>query len=115
MAAIDPGSSRTPATSGVIPAEWPAQDADLVVDTIDKVKDRTTRPAVVAARGLVYGVLAGIVGLVAIILLLTTIVRLWDVYVPGPLWVLYAIFGIAGSVGGAVLLSKANSPTDSPS
>jgi hypothetical protein len=114
MAATDPGPSRVPSSSGVIPAEWPAQAADLVVDTIDKVKDRTTRPATVAARGLVYGVLAGIVGLVAVILLVIAIIRLWDVYVPGNVWIIYAMLGIAGTLGGAVLLSKANSPADPP-
>lgn len=116
MAAIDPGPPRTPkeapASSGVIPAEWPAQAADVIVDTIAKVRDRTTRPAIIAARGLVYGVLAGVMALVTGILVLTMIVRMWDVYVPGHVWVIYAIFAVVFSAGGALLLKKANAPAD---
>lgn len=113
MAAIDPGPPRDhDHLAHVIPAEWPAQAADAIVDTIAKVRDRTTRPAIIAARGIVYGLLAGVMGLVAVILLITAIVRIWDVYVPRPIWVLYALFAIGFSVGGAVLLKKANAPSD---
>lgn len=120
MAAPTSGSSKPsgtqhdrhhlPHVNGVIPAEWPAQAADLVVDTISKVRDKTTKPAIVAARALVYGLLAGIVGVVAFILAMILIVRLWDNYVPGPLWTIYALFFVVFSTGGLVLLRKANAP-----
>jgi hypothetical protein len=97
-------------SSGIIPAQWPAQAADTIVDTIAKVRDRTTKPAIVAARALVYGLLAGIVGAVALILLLVLIVRIWDNYVPGHVWIIYAAFAVIFSVGGLVLLRKANAP-----
>ncbi len=112
MAATDPASRPPALGGGVIPAEWPAQAADAVVDTIAKVRDRTTKPAIIAARGLVYGLLAGVMALVTAILLITFIIRLWDVYVPGHVWIIYAIFAVLFSTGGAILLRKANTPSD---
>ena len=40
--------------------------------------------------------------------LLILIVRLWANYVPGHVWVIYAIFGVVFSAGGFVLFRKAN-------
>jgi hypothetical protein len=97
----------------VIPAEWPAQAADTIVDTIAKVRDRTTKPALLAARAVVYGVVAGVVGTVAFFLLLVLIVRLYDVYVPGPVWPIYAFFAVVFSILGLVALRKANAPKPS--
>jgi hypothetical protein len=100
----------TPSPRGVIPPEWPAQAADAVVETIAKVKDKTTKPAIVAVRSVVYGVIVGLVGALAIFLILVLIVRLWANYVPGHVWIIYAIFALVFSVAGAVMLRKANLP-----
>ena len=108
MAAPSPDPRRS--AGGMIPAEWPAQAADTIVDTISKVRDKTTKPAIVAARAVVYGLIAAIVGTVGLILFLILIVRLWENYVPGHVWIIYAIFFVAFSGGGLVLLRKANAP-----
>jgi hypothetical protein len=105
MAAPAPGS-RPASASGIIPAEWPAQAADAIVDTIEKVRDKTTRPVVIAARGLVYGVIAVIVGTVAAILLLVGITRFLTNWME--VWVVYTVLALGFSLGGAVLLRKAN-------
>ena len=94
----------------MIPAEWPGQAADVIVDTIAKVRDRTTKPAIVAARGLVYGLMALIVGTVAAVLLLIVVVHMWDNWFPGKVWILYAILFVGFSTGGLVLLRRANAP-----
>lgn len=95
---------------GVIPAEWPAQAADLIVDNIAKVRDKTTRPALVVSRGLVYGLLAGFVGLMAFVLLLVMTVRAYDNWVPGNVWPLYAGLAVVFIAGGIVFLRRANRP-----
>lgn len=110
MAAPTPSPRGTKAPQGVIPAEWPAQAADTIVETISKVRDKTTKPALLAARGLVYGLVAAVVGSVAIFLVLVLIVRIWANYVPGHVWVIYAIFGVVFSGVGLFLLRKANAP-----
>ena len=110
MAAPTPTPRSTNAAHSVIPAEWPAQAADTIVDTIAKVRDRTTKPALTAARGLVYGLVAAVIGSVAFFLLLVIIVRVWANYVPGHVWVIYAIFAVVFSTGGLIMLRKANKP-----
>lgn len=110
-----PGSSATSGSGsgGLVPSEWPAQAADAIVETVGKVSDKTTKPAITAARGAVYGMLAGIVGLVALVLLLILVVRLYSNYVPGDVWPLYAgLFGVL-SIAGIVLLRRANRPAPS--
>ena len=109
MAAPTPEPRQTTSpSSGVIPAEWPAQAADTIVDTIAKVRDKTTKPAIVATRALVYGLLAGIVGVVAVVLLLVLLTRIWANYVPGDVWTLYALLAVVFSISGLILLRKAN-------
>jgi hypothetical protein len=109
MAAPTP-SPRPKGPQGLIPAEWPAQAADTIVDTITKVRDRTTKPALLAARAVVYGVVAAVVGTIAFILVLILIVRCYDVWVPGPVWPIYAFFAVVFSIAGLVALRKANAP-----
>lgn len=110
MAAPTPSPRPPKVPAGVIPAEWPAQAADTIVDTIAKVRDRTTKPALLAARGLVYGLVAAVVGSVAFFLFLLIIVRVWANYVPGHVWVIYAIFAVVFSGVGLWALRKANAP-----
>lgn len=109
MAATHP-VPRPPEPDGVVPAEWPSQAADAIVDTVDKVRDKTTKPALVAARAVVYGILAAVVGLVALVLFLVLAVRLWANYVPGHVWIIYAILAVAFAVPGVILLGKAKNP-----
>ena len=97
----------------MIPAEWPAQAADAIVDTIGKVRDKTTRPAIVAARAVVYGFIAAVVGIIAAILALILLVRLYDNYVPGHVWPLYAVLFAVFTFGGVFCLRKANAPAPS--
>ena len=102
-------------TSGIIPAAWPAQAADLIVDNIAKVRDKTTRPALVISRGLVYGLLAGVVGAMAFVLLLIIVIRAYDNWVPGNVWPLYAGLAVVFIAAGVTFLGRANrlTPADS--
>lgn len=55
--------------------DWAANTTDTVVRLVDNVKAKTTKPAVMAARGLVFGLLALFLGLFAIVLLLVGLTR----------------------------------------
>lgn len=107
MAAPTNGPTKT---DGLIPAEWPAQAADAIVENIGKVRDKTTKPAITAARGLVYGLIAAIVGILAVVMVLILSVRLYDNYVPGNVWPLYAALAVLMIGVGLLALKKANSP-----
>ncbi len=109
--ALTESSSRPAESDGVIPAEWPAQAADTIVDTIAKVRDKTTKPALVAARAAVYGILIAVVGTVALILFLVLAVRLWGNYVPRGVWTIYAILAVLFAAAGVMLMRKAARPS----
>jgi hypothetical protein len=107
------GTSRpTPldaSTNGheLVPVEWPGQIADTIVDTVGTVRDKTAGPAIRASRGLIYGMVAGILGVIAVVVLLILLVRLGDNYLPGPLWIVYLALGALFTVGGIVLWIRA--------
>jgi hypothetical protein len=105
-----PVVSGSASPNGIVPPEWPAQAADTIVDTIDTVRDKTTRPALVAARAVVYGLLAVVVGSVALISLLVGVIRLADNYLPGNIWIIYAVLFAMLSLAGLFALRKANQP-----
>lgn len=97
-----------PARPGVVPADWPAQAADTIVETVDKVRDKTTRPAQVAARAVVYGLLGAVVGTIAVVLLLIGLVRALDNWAPGEIWTKYAGIAVVFTVAGIVALRRAH-------
>jgi hypothetical protein len=74
------GSSEHPsATPG---KEWPDQIADRVESVVDTVRNKTTVPVTRAARMVVFGLVAGVLGSVAFVLFIIGLVRLLDVYLP---------------------------------
>lgn len=96
----------------VVPAQWPAQAADTVVDAIGKVRDKTTKPALIAARTVVYGSLAAILAMVAVVMGLIIVGRMWSNFMPGEnnIWILYVILAVLSTGGGLYFLRKANRP-----
>lgn len=54
---------------------WADETTDTVVRLVDQIRSKTTRPAVLVARGLVFGILAAFLGLLALILLLIAATR----------------------------------------
>jgi hypothetical protein len=112
--ATDPGArSGAPALPG-IGGDWPAQAADKIVQVVEQVRDRTTGPAIVAARGVVYGLLAGILGGICIVLLIIFLVRLLDTYVVGEnnTWLAHLIVGVLFTGLGLLGWSKRRPPAD---
>ena len=92
--------------------DWPAQAADTIERVVQNVRDKTTGPALNAARWFVAGLFLLIAGTVAVILLIIMLVRLLDVYLPDSvfgedhMWAAYGILGIAFSAVGLLLLHK---------
>jgi tetrahydromethanopterin S-methyltransferase subunit F len=106
-------TSPAPASSGgkgLIPPEWSAQAADTVVDAIGKVRDKATRPAQIAARAVVYGLIAAVIGVIAVVLLIVVLLRMFNNWVPGQLWIAYAGLAVVFLLGGLLCLKRANQP-----
>lgn len=112
MAAPQPGTG-TGHGSG---QDWPAQAADLVARVVGQVRDKTTGPAVTAARGVVYGLLAAVLGTAALVLVAIAAVRALDELIEAIVdsretWAAHGIVGLVFTLVGLLLWSKRRAPT----
>jgi hypothetical protein len=103
-----PGPAPAPPPAPV-PDDWPAHAADSIERFVGTVRDKTTGPALTAARAVVYGTFAVLVGIAVLILAIVGAVRLIDNYLPDAwvgedhMWVSYLILGVVFFVAGIVL------------
>lgn len=74
-------------TTRVRTDDWPAQATDTIVRVVGTASDKVTGPVTTAARALVYGLFAAILGLAALVLVSVLLVRLANNYLPD------AVFG----------------------
>ena len=88
--------------------DWPAQIADTAARLVEQVRDKTTRPAITAARAVVFGLVALSIGVVAVFLLLIGTIRMVNGYLPGKVWTTYLLLGGIFTVAGALLFRSAN-------
>ena len=87
-------------------AHWADQVADLIVDTVDRVRDRTVTPAHALAKYVVYGAVIAVLILPLLVFTLVALVRIMDAFIPGSVWIPYLILGLAFGFGGVFLWSK---------
>jgi hypothetical protein len=98
------------------PGDWAAQAADTIERAVVTVRDRTTGPALTAARAVVYGTFAALVGITALVLATIAAFRLIDNYLPDSVfgdehtWAAYLIVGLVFVVAGAVLWVRRRGP-----
>ena len=86
--------------------EWPAHAADRVVSAVDAIRDKTTVPLTTVARALVFGLVAGVLGVGVVVLLAIGAVRAVDAYLPGEVWAAHLLIGLLFTVVGLYLWSK---------
>ena len=90
---------------------WPEQATDAVVKAVDTVREKTTGPLQTASRGVVYGVLAAVLGTMVAVLLIIALIRGVDTLVnlvvdPPNIWITYLIVGVIFLVGGWVVFRR---------
>ena len=108
-------TSRPPAGASSS-SDWTAQAADTIESVVGTIRDKTVVPATTIARGVVYGLVAGVLGIVILVLFITLVVRLGVVYLPGwfahrdgrSVWFTEAVLGGILTVAGLFFLRKAN-------
>jgi hypothetical protein len=100
----------SPSTDETIDHDWPAQLADTATRIVEQIRDKTTRPAITVARGVVFGLVAAIVGTLTGLLLLIGSIRLVNGYLPGKVWTTYLLFGGIFTVGGMLLFARRKPP-----
>lgn len=98
---------------------WATETTDTVVRLVDNVKAKTTKPAVLAARGLVFGLLAAFLGLFALLLLLIGMTRGlqgaldWQFEHARSVYISYFVVGGLLSIVGLLLFKKRNAESAS--
>jgi hypothetical protein len=99
-----PAGAPGPATFG---ADLPAKAADAVDLLVDTVHDRLVRPLMVVTRAVVFGLVAGVLLLMVLVLASVGFVRLLDVYAfGGRVWVSDTVIGGLFALGGGYLWTK---------
>ncbi|MDH3752748.1 MAG: hypothetical protein OEU32_02650 [Acidimicrobiia bacterium] len=96
--AVERAASSVPG----LPDDWPLQATNRIVGTVDQVKLKTSGPAIGIARTAVYGIIAGILGIMALILLLILVVRGLNELFGDEVWITYFALGGLFSIAGAV-------------
>ena len=86
--------------------------ADTIERLVGTVRDKTTKPLVTAARGIVFGLLAAFAGLVAVVLLIVVFTRLVQILWALPfdhdssVWLSYMTVGGIFTAAGLLLMTK---------
>jgi uncharacterized BrkB/YihY/UPF0761 family membrane protein len=94
---------------------WAADFTDTIVDTVDKVRSRTTKPIVMIARGLVFGLLTAFLVVMAVVLFLVAASRAlistleWPLDHDTAVWVSYLVLGALLCLIGTVCMIKRQS------
>jgi hypothetical protein len=86
--------------------DWSAQAADTIESVVESIRSKTAIPLTTVARALVYGIVAGVMGGAALLLLVIGVVRLLDAYLPGNVWTIYAGLGGVFTLAGLFLWSR---------
>jgi hypothetical protein len=97
---------------------WADATTEQVVKLVDNVKAKTTKPAVMAARGLVFGLIAIFLGVFAVVLLIVGLTRGLQAAIEPLLdqgravYISYFIIGGIFTLIGAILFKKRNDASD---
>jgi hypothetical protein len=92
--------------------DWADETTDTLVRLVGTVRDKATTPLVHAARGLVFGVIAAFLGMVALVLALILVTRglqaIADIWLPHERSVYISYLAIGGifSLAGLLLFKK---------
>jgi hypothetical protein len=77
-----------------------------VEHVVDTVRSKTTGPAIVASRAVVYGVVGAVLAIIAVTLSVAALIRVLDAYLPRGVWLPYLILGTVLGLTGALLWRK---------
>jgi len=88
-------------------ADWPEKAVGAVDLVVDTIHDKALRPILLAARAIVFGLIAAVVLLVLIVLVSVALIRLLTVYAfNGHVWISYAVVGGLFCLGGLLAWTK---------
>ena len=91
-------------------ADWTKDLLDRLDHYIDVVRSNTTDRLVKVVRVLVFGVISLILGTMAAIIALITLIRVLDIVLPREVWLPYMVLGAIFLAGGLFAWSKKTAP-----
>ena len=86
--------------------DWTTEATDLIEHTVAVARDRTVVPARIATRAVVYGLLAALIALPAIVMLTVGAFRALVLLYQGRVWAAYITLGGIFILGGLFCWSK---------
>ena len=103
---------RGAAAAPLLGDDWPAQTADTIDRVVVSIRDKTAVPLERIGRLIVFGLLAGILGVAAVVLVAVAWVRMLDAYIPvDSVWPAHLITGGIFTLAGLFLWAKRKQPT----
>ncbi len=84
---------------------------DTVDTVVATVNDKAVRPAIVAARGIVFGVVISVIGITVVVLFCVMFIRLTTI-AGHRIWASYLVLGLLFCGAGAILYSRRGVPPD---
>lgn len=100
------------AAASEVVSELPKKAADAIARLVDLVHDKGVRPAVLATRVVVFGVLVAALSVVVLVLGSVAVLRLFDVYVFGrTVFLSYIVLGGALTLLGLAIWTRRSTRT----
>jgi hypothetical protein len=88
-----------------------ARALDTVDTVVATVNDKAIRPAVVAARSVVFGIIIAVIGITVLVVFCVFFIRVLTI-AGHRVWASYLALGIIFSVVGAILYARRGLPPD---
>lgn len=105
-----PHDERAPAP--VEPAtDWAKETADRIESVVVGIRSKTADPLERIVRIVVYGIVAAVLGVAALVMLTAALVRAVDVAIPGAVWSAHVTIGGIFTVVGLFLWTKRRAPS----
>lgn len=89
-----------------------ARALDTVDTVVATVNDRAIRPAIVAARSVVFGIIIAVIGITVVVMFCIGFIRLTTI-AGHRIWASYIVLGLIFSTVGAILYARRGLPPDS--
>ena len=88
-----------------------ARALDTIDTVVATVNDKAVRPAVVAARGIVFGVIIAVAAITVFVLFCVMFIRITTI-AGHRIWASYIVLGLVFCAVGAILYSRRGVPPD---
>jgi hypothetical protein len=88
-----------------------ARALDTIDTVVATVNDRAVRPAIVAARSIVFGIIIAVIGITVVVMFCIGFIRLTTI-AGHRIWASYIVLGLIFSTVGAILYARRGLPPD---